>query len=689
MRHSVSAPAGGRQSAGARFAVALGLLFGLALLAGLGARWQILDGRPLAVDEYYMAQSVGFIFSHGVPQFPAGGYYDRALPLQYLMAGSVVLFGDHEFSLRLPSFVFSLAAIALAWLYARRFTSWPGALALVIALLVSSWHIEYAGFGRMYAMFQAAVLAFLLALDDAFFTGAWQRRYLPHLALVGAALVHDIATLLSPLLFLPLIAGGPPGGWRGVGERLRFAVVGLVSAVLCLGYSRVSFRNLGVTTPNLPPDYQHTAAGSGLNPPAFPFWELSGDPWTSLALLGSLLAIVMAVLALVWRRRGAGALPPAVDLWLAALVLASLAHLVVPMALILGLLVLRYDLLRAAAHPRWRRLVLALALLITAGWLAYALSGPAALGGPEIDRKWDLSRYAFLKGLWTTFFGWPDLLRTTLLPFASEMPLIGLFAAMALATLLVLDRQRPLAELLRQPWLVVVYTILVFGLFEVPWVELRYWFHLQPVVLLLILMALERLARRLAPGARTDGPAALAFLALFALGSDFNPSHLIRPTDPDVAYRQGAFTGFQAPWYPRLDFSSPAAFVNAAAGPDEPVVVEYHFTSGYYLDTDYAVYLPRQTLLFAQHSQREGTLHRWSGRPLLRSPEALQAYVRDARTVWLIRDVRRQERFPQLPELDGAFGPRLRAAERVHLSEDGRIEVLRVELAPPESSGAS
>lgn len=672
-------------------ALILGFLFLLALFLGALDRWAILAERPLAVDEYYMAQSVDFIFARGLPEFPAGGYYDRAWPLQYLMAVSSLLFGGNEFSLRLPSFAFSLSSIVLAWLYARRFVSPILSLTLVIVLLISSWSIEFAGFARMYALLQCAILIFLIALDDAFFSGAWQRRYLPHLILVLTVPIHAIAVLLSPLLFLPLIAGGPPGGWRGLAAWLRFAAVGLATAVVSYGYQQIGFRDLGVTTPNILSGYQSTVGGAGVNPPAFPFWELEGDPWTTLALLGGMLIIGVGIARLVEAHRGE--VPgSAIDLWFVALLLASLAHLFVPMTLILGLLILRYDLLQPAAHPRWRHVVVVLALLIAVGWLVYALTGPAALSGPEIDHKWDLSRYGLAKALWTTFLGWPDFLRTTLIPFAQEMPLIGCMAAVSILALVILNRHRPLAELVRQPWVIVVYTMLVFGLFEPPGAsELRYWFHLQPVVLLVILMAIAQISRRLAPNlrqARIDVVAAFVFLGAFALSSDFNPAHLVWPRDPNVAYRQGAFANSEQTWYSRFDYLSPANFVNRNASSHERVVVEYHYPSSYYLDIDYAIYLPRQTLVFVQHSQQKSTIDRWSGHPLLSSPDELQAYVADTQTVWWIRGVKRRENFPQLPDLETAFGPRLRSAERVHLSEDGRIEVLRVQLIPPPNAGS-
>ena len=112
-----------------------------------------------------------------MPEFPSGGMYVRGLPLQYLLAASTKIFGQNVFAYRLPGLVFSLISVALAYWYARRFTSVPVAAAVAIALLVSSWHIEFAYFVRMYTLLQCLTLLYLIAVDDAYFgTGAQHTR---------------------------------------------------------------------------------------------------------------------------------------------------------------------------------------------------------------------------------------------------------------------------------------------------------------------------------------------------------------------------------------------------------------------------------------------------------------------------------------------------------------------------------
>jgi hypothetical protein len=669
---------------GARLTLLLLGLLGLALIVGLVARWQILPDRPLAVDEYYMVRSTEFVLEHGVPSFPTGGYYTRALPLQYLMAGAARLFGETPLSYRLPAFLASLLSIVLAYWYARRFMPVPVSLAVALALLVSSWHIEFAGFARMYTLFQCIVLVFLIVLDDAYFRGVWRRRYLPHGLAVLACLTHAIGITLTPLLFLPLVTGGPPGGFRSWPERLRFAAAGLVTTGLCLIFLSTNFRGLGVENP-LPDDYGGGGGRSSFNLPLFPFWSLLDDPLVLLILVAGICALGLALAWTFMRRR-----PGAVDLWLVALLVCSAAHLFTLAAIVFFVLVLRYDLHRPSLHPVRVYGILALAVLVGVGWLGLALALPEALQTPAFVAGWELSDSGRLKALWTFFFGWPDVYRYTIQPFLIEMPVLGLLLAGALVIVLVAQRHQPLATLLRQPWVILVATVAVYGVVEAPYSRLRYWYHLYPVMFSLIALAVVIVADRLArarPVPCTDHLAAFAFLGLFALTSDFDPRHIAAAVagDKRVTFRTAPFEDHEHTWYQRYDFRTPATFVNYHARASDLVVVEYHFTVSYYLNEPHAIYIPREWHdLYPLHSREGGTRDMWSGQPLLDTPEELRAYTQAASSVWLIRGTDRSRE--ELPDPEAVWETRIEDVARAYRSRDERIEVLHVTLGPPETS---
>jgi hypothetical protein len=658
-----------------------------AVLAGLFARSHDLALRPLAVDEYYTVRSVEFVLEHGVPEFPSGGLYTRGLPLQYLLAASTEIFGQNAFAYRLPGLAFSLISVALAYWYARRFTGVPVAAAVAIALLVSSWHIEFAYFVRMYTLLQCLTLLFLIAVDDAYFGTGWRRRYVPHVLLVVAGSLHQLGLLLAPLLFLPLIV--KDSGFWTTAQRLRFTAVGVLTALVCPIFER-SVSALSRVADRYPSDYQAVHASS-LRAPAFPYWRLDGDPWTTLLVVLGLIAVVLAALWLL-KRKGLPVAP--VDLWLCLLVILSAAHLLLLAGIVFLVLLLRHDLYRADRYPKRVYLLLAVAGVFAATWIVLTLTSPAILQSPDIGRRWDLAEASWVKAIWTTLFGWPDLYAWTVRPFAVELPVLGLLTAGALIYTVFVHRHEPLPTLLRQPWLVIAMTVLEYGLFQAPYSSSRYWYHLYPVILCLIALSVADVCTRLTRLARPPSGrnasylGAFAFLGLFSLTSDFNPRHIAQMGTDAVMFRTGVFAPFWPTWYQRLDYEGPARFVNGNAAPVDTtrIIVEYHYPTSYYLQREHAIWLPRNTEVFDLHSRVRGTVDLWSNRRLLSTEQDIAEYTRTASDVWLIRSI--DSPFPwEVPDPHRIWGDRVVEQSRAFASRDGRIEVVHLRLTPPSDQG--
>ena len=146
----------------------LGAVLGV-LALGAFARLDDLGGAPLAEDEYYTARSIDWILAKGLPAIPSGGYYIRAPLFQYAAAGLAGLLGPDAFAYRLPSALCGLLTGVLGFFYARRFGGLAVGLAVAVALLLSSWETEFSRMARFYMPFQAALLLFLIALDEAWF----------------------------------------------------------------------------------------------------------------------------------------------------------------------------------------------------------------------------------------------------------------------------------------------------------------------------------------------------------------------------------------------------------------------------------------------------------------------------------------------------------------------------------------
>lgn len=174
----------------------------LVVVAALLRLWG-LGEWGLQYDEETMALPVRHIVEQGYPAMPSGMGYVRAVAQLYLMAGSVMLFGESEWVLRLPSVVCGLVLVVLAFFFGRRFLAplwniaFTTAVALLPALIVDSQE------ARMYIFLLTSLCAFQLLVFR------WEQSQ-SNLALLGAVLVmafalqfHALAIFASFALFFP------------------------------------------------------------------------------------------------------------------------------------------------------------------------------------------------------------------------------------------------------------------------------------------------------------------------------------------------------------------------------------------------------------------------------------------------------------------------------------------------------
>lgn len=130
------------------------------LAAGVFFRFWGLGNVGLHGDEETMAMPAMAILEQGQPLLPSGMYYARAQLNLYLMSGSVWLFGESEWSFRLPSaIVGSLAGLA-AFFMGRRFLSPQFNLAFVATMSFLPGLIEVSQTARMYVFLVTCLVWF-------------------------------------------------------------------------------------------------------------------------------------------------------------------------------------------------------------------------------------------------------------------------------------------------------------------------------------------------------------------------------------------------------------------------------------------------------------------------------------------------------------------------------------------------
>ena len=199
------------------------LILVLIVLAGAFIRFWGLGAVGLHGDEKTMALPVMNLVTHGEPLMPSGMFYPRAVAQLYLMAGSVVAFGQSEWALRLPSALCGVLLIVLTWKVGTRFLTplWNLALAAAVAFLPN--FIEDSQTARMYVFLVTCVAGYLALVF------AWERT--GRVGYLGAAVLlmlagiqfHTLAIFAAFLVLFPgLVRGDARLFWWGV---VAFAVI--------------------------------------------------------------------------------------------------------------------------------------------------------------------------------------------------------------------------------------------------------------------------------------------------------------------------------------------------------------------------------------------------------------------------------------------------------------------------------
>jgi hypothetical protein len=591
----------------------------LLTLVAFGIRCRGLGTWCLAVDEYYFFNSVSNIVDHGIPSFGTGGYYVRGLLVQYLAAPFVSVLADRELALRVVPMLLGVLTIPASYLLARRFVSPVSAFLVATLLALSSWHVEFSRFGRMYSAFQLVFITFVMALYSGYWKGERSgQRWCWLIAAIGT-IVHEAAVIL-PVLIAALVALGRTPTRRLVVET-SLVVLALFGANGLLNARDLRFVGGGAVQA-LVPDSKGLPI---VSPPM--------DLFTFAATTGPLLIVPVALLAvaawLVWRGRGAGA---RVSVATAGLLGCSALHQFGIGSIVVLLVALGSGDARRQLWLRRRTLGLFLGTACVA-WAAVAAGQQAAAGGIVPLRLVKVMVRQTLLNV--------PLHAAVLRPFLSVVPLwtclvgVGAAAAVARGLSTRASHASPAAFLS----IVVVASVCVVSMLRTPGHATRYSFFLLPV--LLILLALPGDA--VAAGARSRPVRAIALAvapALVLVTEDFNLAHLRAPHAHDANFRLGRFHPLAAHWYARADYESPALFVNERAH-DGDIIVTEAVPSALYLGRPFLAFVSRTSPRYPRVAIDGGRHELWTGCELLSDPEALGPRVPDARDscLWLITGV--------------------------------------------------
>ncbi|MFN2602120.1 MAG: glycosyltransferase family 39 protein [Gemmatimonadaceae bacterium] len=147
---------------------------------------RFLQNRPLWVDEAKLALAIGRSDAVGLMHSLD---YNQVAPILYLwvVKAATILFGMHEWTLRLPSLVAGIAMLWVMWLLSRRLLSDVGALLCVALAATAPLLVAYSAEAKPYEL-DACVTAILLLLALPLFNHDDARRRVA-LGIAGSAAI--------------------------------------------------------------------------------------------------------------------------------------------------------------------------------------------------------------------------------------------------------------------------------------------------------------------------------------------------------------------------------------------------------------------------------------------------------------------------------------------------------------------
>ncbi len=188
-------------------------------------------GNPgISRNEDYAVISARAIRDQGIPRFPSGIIYPRALLVSYVTAASTSILGENEIAARLPWAILSVLGVGLAYAFSRRVFGRDVALLVGLVLALSDWEIMTARTARMYAPLSLAFLLALYTMYKVAFENKGRFRIPNLVATILACSLHDLGAMLAVPYATVFLLGKPVH---------RRAFVALATAVVVLAVGAV------------------------------------------------------------------------------------------------------------------------------------------------------------------------------------------------------------------------------------------------------------------------------------------------------------------------------------------------------------------------------------------------------------------------------------------------------------------
>jgi hypothetical protein len=614
----------------------------LTVLAGLYFRLKGLGKYPLAVDEYYLVQSVENILKHGLPKFNSSGYYDRGLIYQYTLAPLLLAGIKPEFAGRLIAVICNMLTLVPLYLFCKKVSGKLFAAVILFVFCFSVWEVEMARFARMYTAFQLIFVSYLYFLyKNLIENDKKSTKWLLILSFIST-FVYEASIFLCLLNFIPFIWDEERKRFdvsRLTKLRLKFRYLALSVIVFLCAYTflKTNFRYLGITESallpsNLPQIGGQADSGGMLRMPKLLILTL----YSSKVFL-TLYIIPLAVMIFsIYKLTMVKSFSFSCKFSMITLIVLSVFNL---FGLIVALAILFYLIgwLKKEDFKSGFLLMFVPIVLNFIFWTVFAL---------KTDLWHNLFPYAQLSGtisslkvLWKEFINYPYFYEAYAL-FRDVMRhytfiIVGLIF-LGITLLFVRDDDEDFR--FRFLFALFIFLIILVNILNLTFFQTRYFFFIFPLTLVLAYSTVEKIMRFFFKDTKLQFLGfSLVVILILMTSEDFNVRHLVNIDTPKVNYRVNDSFALKSHYYPRWDTRTPAEIINRDSKKGD-IIITNQQVNDFYLNRLSYVYIDyREADRFEGVSVDSGKEERWTGAGLIYSTNNLIHFLLyNANTKWFI-----------------------------------------------------
>jgi hypothetical protein len=608
----------------------------ISVVIGLWARFHGLGDWSLSADEYYIARSVEDILRTGLPEFDCGGFYSRGILIQYVVAALQMTGMSAELSARLVAALASIVVLPAVYILGRRIHGPTVGLLAVCVLSLSTWEVDIARFGRMYAPFQA-VFAWYLVHFLKYTVDREQRALRPMLILsVVGVLTWEGGVLMALANLLPPFIRSPDGAFSA--RDCRYLALCGAFAVVAYFFGTSDLRHLG--TDAFPPGFDVTQFFANLDartsaepPMAIRDFDVGIRSPTGIIVGLIMFGFAAASTRWVWSLRNRW---PAL-LGLLVTLAASLAHQFTLVVFTLTILLLSRILSwRDFASRDARPYVIAIAACVI-GWTVVGISSPAWLSSLHVP--WGEASIGFK--LAYEFLRFPDFIGIVTLAFARAAPVLGAVLLVAIAVAILREVLRRTASVTAEQVLLLLVVSLLgaASLSNPPRLETRYFVFLFPVAVIFSVAMINRATQLLSWGRLAEAVITTTVVgALMYVSSDLQPRLLLRNDSTVALADRRSQDGDRLNIVRRTDTRGAAKWLAEHAGSPESLRINGFPGVDYYFNGFEFAFIGLDNHRYWTYACRQGTVERWGNLPLLTDVAAIKAQLKDRVTAYLVID---------------------------------------------------